>query len=64
MGIHYNFFNTSAYTGLEVYEVFDCLTLKLAEKIELKKKQKKDKVNIVKSENNIKQNKKRCCYFL
>jgi len=61
LGVHYNFFNTSAFTGLGVYEVFDCLTLKLAEKIELKKKQNKNKVNINKSENNIKKKKIKCC---
>ena len=61
LGVHYNFFNTSAFTGLGVYEVFDCLTLKLAEKIELKKKQKKDKVNITKTENNNKTNKECSC---
>ena len=48
-----------------VYEVFECLTLKLAGKIELKKKQnKKEKVNVVKSENNINQKSKKCCSFL
>ena len=64
LGVNYNFFNTSAFTGLGVYEVFDCLTLKLAEKIELKKKQKeqkKVKVKVDNSENNDKQKKKRCC---
>ena len=60
LGVHYNFFNTSAYTGLGIYDVFDCLTQKLAQKIELKKKQKIDKVNIVESNNN---KKKRCCFF-
>ena len=65
LGVHYNFFNTSAFTGLGVHEVFDCLTFKLAGKIEMKKKQKEGKVNVTKSEseNNVKQ-KKRCCWFL
>ena len=60
LGVHYNFFNTSAYTGLGVNEVFDCLNLKLSEKIELKKKQKIDKIKF-KSENRVKPQKKRCC---
>ena len=61
LGVHYNFFNTSAYTGLGLNEVFDCLILKLVEKIELKKKQIIDKIKFNKSENNNKPKKKRCC---
>ena len=63
LGVHYNFFNTSAYTGMGVYEVFECLTLKLAEKIDLKKKQNENKVKVDKTGNNKKKGKK-CCWFL